>query len=90
MDAKGHLMGRLASTVAKQLLNGQHVTLVRTEEINMSGTFFRNKLKFMAFLRKRCLINPQRGKCRILFDWVIPFICVERSIAKLTLARSHP
>jgi large subunit ribosomal protein L13Ae len=54
-------MGRLASTVAKQLLNGQKITLVRTEEINMSGSFFRNKLKYMAFLRKRCLINPQRG-----------------------------
>ncbi|KAI8916284.1 ribosomal protein L13 domain-containing protein [Gorgonomyces haynaldii] len=61
IDAKGHLMGRLASTVAKQLLNGQRITLVRCEEINMSGTFFRNKLKFMAFLRKRCLINPNRG-----------------------------
>lgn len=61
VDAKGHLLGRLASITAKQLLSGQKVTVVRCEEINMSGTFFRNKLKYMAFLRKRCLINPQRG-----------------------------
>ncbi|KAI9101334.1 ribosomal protein L13 domain-containing protein [Phlyctochytrium arcticum] len=61
IDAKGHLLGRLASIVAKQLLTGQKVTLVRAEEINISGPFFRNKLKYMAFLRKRCLVNPARG-----------------------------
>ncbi len=61
IDAKGHLLGRLASIVAKQLLNGQSVTLVRCEEINISGSFFRNKIKYMAFLRKRCVINPKRG-----------------------------
>lgn len=43
IDGKGHLLGRLASTVAKQLLNGQHITIVRCEEINMTGPFFRNK-----------------------------------------------
>ena len=43
IDAKGHLLGRLASTVAKQLLNGQKITLVRCEEINIAGPFFRNK-----------------------------------------------
>ena len=25
IDGKGHLLGRLASTVAKEILNGQHV-----------------------------------------------------------------
>ena len=47
IDGKGHLMGRLASIVAKQILNGQKVTVVRCEEINMTGPFFRNKLRFM-------------------------------------------
>ncbi|KAJ3076146.1 60S ribosomal protein L13A [Quaeritorhiza haematococci] len=61
IDAKGHLMGRLASIVAKQLLNGQKIVIVRCEEINMSGPFFRNKLKYLAFLRKRCIVNPARG-----------------------------
>ena len=45
IDAKGHLLGRLASIVAKQLLNGQKVTIVRAEEINISGPFFRTKRK---------------------------------------------
>ena len=52
--------GRLASTVAKQILNGQHIVVVRCEDINISGEFFRNKLKFHAYLRKRCRYNPTR------------------------------
>lgn len=44
VDGKGHLLGRLASTLAKQILNGQKVTVVRCEEINVSGSFFRNKV----------------------------------------------
>ena len=46
IDGKGHLMGRLASTIAKQILNGQKVTVVRCEEINVSGSFFRNKRNY--------------------------------------------
>jgi ribosomal protein L13 len=43
IDGKGHLLGRLASTVAKQLLNGQKIVVVRCEAINISGEFFRAK-----------------------------------------------
>lgn len=45
IDGKGHLLGRLASIVAKQVLNGQKITVVRCEEINISGSFFRNKVR---------------------------------------------
>ena len=44
IDGKGHLLGRLASIVAKQILNGQKIVVVRCEEINISGSFFRNKV----------------------------------------------
>ena len=37
IDGKGHLMGRLASIVAKHLLNGQRVVVVRAEKILLSG-----------------------------------------------------
>lgn len=37
------MLGRLASTVAKQLLNGQKIVVVRCEAINISGEFFRAK-----------------------------------------------
>lgn len=44
VDGKGHLLGRLASIVAKQILLGQKVIVVRSELINVSGSFFRNKV----------------------------------------------
>ncbi|KAK8257137.1 ribosomal protein L13 domain-containing protein [Phyllosticta capitalensis] len=61
IDGKGHLLGRLASIVAKQLLNGQKVVVVRCEALNISGEFFRAKLKYSAFLRKQTRYNPTRG-----------------------------
>lgn len=61
IDGKGHLLGRLASIVAKQLLSGQNVVVVRAEEINVSGNFFHAKLKFQNFLRKKSVVNPRRG-----------------------------
>ncbi|KAH7831791.1 putative 60S ribosomal protein L13a-1 [Monocercomonoides exilis] len=61
VDCKGHLKGRLASVVAKQLLKGQHIVLVRCEEANVSGSFFRNKILFMQYLHKTMRHNPARG-----------------------------
>lgn len=61
IDGKGHLLGRLASTVAKQILNGQHVVVVRCEALNISGEFFRNKLKYHAYLRKASRYNKTKG-----------------------------
>merc|ERR1712019_107198 len=61
IDGRGHLMGRLASIVAKFILNGNKVVVVRTEGINMSGNFYRNKLKLHKFLRLRCNVKPLRG-----------------------------
>lgn len=54
-------MGRLASIVAKFILNGNKVVVVRCEGINMSGNFYRNKLKYLKFLRLRCNVKPSRG-----------------------------
>ena len=61
IDGKDHLLGRLSSTIAKQLLNGQKVVVVRCEDINISGNFHRSKLKYLAFLRKRCNVRPSKG-----------------------------
>ncbi|OBA21018.1 ribosomal protein L13 [Metschnikowia bicuspidata var. bicuspidata NRRL YB-4993] len=61
IDGKGHLLGRLASIVAKQLLNGQKVVIVRCEALNISGEFFRNKLKFHDYLRKATRYNRTKG-----------------------------
>merc|ERR1719331_579799 len=61
IDAKNHLLGRLASIVAKELLQGQRVVIVRAEHINISGSFYRNKLKFLDKLKKRTNTNPAHG-----------------------------
>ncbi|GFZ46065.1 60S ribosomal protein L16-A [Saitozyma sp. JCM 24511] len=74
IDGKAHLLGRLASVISKQILSGQKVTVVRCEEINISGSFFRNKLKYHNYLHKRHIVNPKksgpfhhRAPSRILF-----------------------
>jgi len=61
VDCRNHMMGRLASVVAKELLNGQKIVLVRTEEICISGSLFRNKLRLSHELVKRTLSNPKKG-----------------------------
>lgn len=38
IDGKGHLLGRLASIVAKQLLFGKKVVVVRAEQMLISGS----------------------------------------------------
>ncbi|CAE7631093.1 unnamed protein product [Symbiodinium sp. CCMP2592] len=61
VDCRGHLLGRLASVLAKELLNGQHVVCVRSEDVNISGSLYRNKLKYAAFKRKHMNSNPRQG-----------------------------
>jgi large subunit ribosomal protein L13Ae len=58
LDGLGNLLGRLAAIVAKQVRLGQKVVIIRCESINISGNFYRNKLKYLAFLWKRMNTNP--------------------------------
>eukprot|EP00178_Gracilaria_changii_P026359 TRINITY_DN81097_c0_g1_i1.p1 TRINITY_DN81097_c0_g1~~TRINITY_DN81097_c0_g1_i1.p1 ORF type:complete len:207 (-),score=21.12 TRINITY_DN81097_c0_g1_i1:31-651(-) len=61
IDGRGHLLGRLAAIVAKTILQGQKIVVVRCEGINISGSFYRNKIKYLDYLRKRTNTNPSRG-----------------------------
>ncbi|KAL0655823.1 hypothetical protein Bca4012_076407 [Brassica carinata] len=61
VDARHHMLGRLASIIAKELLNGQRVVVVRCEEICLSGGLVRQKMKYMRFLRKRMNTKPSHG-----------------------------
>ena len=62
IDGRGHLLGRLASKVTKEILGGQKVVIVRAELLLRSGSLFRNKLKFHEFLNKGMNTNPRRGQ----------------------------
>ena len=66
IDGRGHLLGRLASIVAKLILTDNKVVVVITEEINMSGNFYCNNVKYLDFLRKCCNVLPKRYLERIV------------------------
>jgi large subunit ribosomal protein L13Ae len=61
IDARGHMLGRLASILAKQLLNGKQIVVVRTEDLCISGGIVRQKMKYERFLNKRMNTQPNHG-----------------------------
>ena len=38
IDGRDHLLGRLASVIAKELLSGQKIVIVRCDEMCVSGS----------------------------------------------------
>merc|ERR1719206_163331 len=71
-----HLLGRLASIVAKELLAGQKVVIVRCDEMVVSGSLVRNRVKYAQFRKKRMNTNPSRGP----FHFKSPAMMVWRTI----------
>ena len=61
IDGKGHMQGRLGSCIAKELINGQRVVVVRCEQILKSGSLRRNKIIRQDVMKKRINTNPRRG-----------------------------
>jgi large subunit ribosomal protein L13Ae len=61
IDGRDHLLGRLASVVAKELLAGQKVVIVRCDEVCVSGSLVRNRVKYAQFRNKAMNTNPNRG-----------------------------
>jgi len=61
IDCRRHLIGRLASVIAKELLKGQKIVAVRCEDINISGRLIRNKLLYLSFLSKKNSVQPSHG-----------------------------
>ena len=61
VDGKGHLLGRLASICAKELLNGKKLVILRCEKIDVSGSHGRKKAQILSKYRKRTNTNPKKG-----------------------------
>ena len=59
IDAHDHMLGKLASRVAKELLSGQKVVVVRCEDIMMSGKLQARRAKYQRFLNKASNTNPR-------------------------------
>merc|ERR1712126_341076 len=84
IDGRGHMFGRLASIVAKLILNGNKVVVVRSEAVNISGNFYRNKLKYLDFLKKRCNVLPTRGPFHFRAPGKIFYRCVRGMVPHKT------
>jgi len=76
IDVKDHLVGRVCAVVAKELLRGNHVTLVSCEGVYISGNFYRNKLIMLEKMNKRTATNPKDGP----FHHRAPCMVVNRMI----------
>lgn len=61
LDGKDHILGRLAAVVAKQLLNGQRVVIVRAEKIVLTGQIERHLRSWALYKKKNSVTNPSRG-----------------------------
>ncbi|KAF0977686.1 hypothetical protein FDP41_003008 [Naegleria fowleri] len=61
LDGKGHILGRLAANVSKEILAGKKVVVVRCEELLLQGKMKRNKVAYESYLRKRMNTNPRKG-----------------------------
>ena len=61
VDATNHIAGRLASNVAKLLLQGQRVTVVNCEKIMMSGNRDNQIKEYREFLEINSIINYKHG-----------------------------
>ena len=58
VDGKHAVLGRLAGTVAKQLLKGEEITVVNADKIIITG----DKLKILAkYIGRRSIGSPQHG-----------------------------
>ncbi len=58
IDAKNCVMGRLASSVAKSLLNGEQIHIINAERAVISGT---KEMIFGEYIEKRNLNHPRKG-----------------------------
>ena len=56
IDASGCIVGRLASSVAKGLLNGEQIHVINAEQAVISGT---KKMVFTEYVEKRNLNNRE-------------------------------
>lgn len=61
IDGKDHILGRLAAVVAKQLLSGQRVVIVRAEKVVLTGQIERHLREWQLFKKKNSNSNPNKG-----------------------------
>ncbi|MEM2282775.1 MAG: 50S ribosomal protein L13 [Candidatus Hadarchaeales archaeon] len=61
VDGSGQILGRLASLVAKRLLQGERVVVINAEKIVISGRRSRILREYNEWFRVRGRTNPRKG-----------------------------
>ncbi|MHA1594641.1 MAG: 50S ribosomal protein L13 [Candidatus Baldrarchaeia archaeon] len=61
IDAENAIVGRLASVVAKRLLNGEKIAIVNAEKAVISGDYHNILEEYKQWLQIRTLTNPRKG-----------------------------
>ena len=64
IDGTGHVLGRLASIVAKRLLSGEKIVIVNAEKIIVSGKRKRVIDSYKLLFKVRTLHNPYKSGIR--------------------------
>jgi ribosomal protein L13 len=77
-------------TTNSQLLNGQKVTVVRCEEINVSGSFFRNKLKYHDYLHSMSILPSPRHRLAYIAELVLVARRTRKLINRAPHCQPHP
>lgn len=67
VDAENMIFGRLASIVAKRLLNGERIVVINVEKAVLSGRKSSVLKDFKSFFEVKTLRNPVRGPKRDRF-----------------------
>ena len=60
IDGEGLIMGRLASTVSKMLLNGENITILNAEKILISGTKEWAYARYKQRVDRASISNPRK------------------------------
>jgi large subunit ribosomal protein L13 len=60
IDGEGLILGRLASTVSKKLLNGEEITVLNADKIIISGTKEFAYVKYKQRIDRASISNPRR------------------------------
>ncbi|KAM7231606.1 hypothetical protein CapIbe_016367 [Capra ibex] len=61
LAGRGHLLGRQAAVMAKQVLLDRKAVVLHREGINTADSFHRRTPKYLAFLCKQMNTNPSGG-----------------------------
>ena len=81
IDAKGHLMGRLASVVAKLILQGRRVVIVRSEKLVLSGSLYNRRVEYLEFKNRNSNTNPRHGGA---IHWKSPSMLFFKAVRGMT------